>query len=347
MTVDMSRVCFVGLDASAPCYYRVMLPAMELGADWTGVIGFPPNIRWVTGGVKGESQLPNLVEDYDIVVIQQPKGDSWEALIKAVQATGAKVIFEIDDYVHGVPDVEHHDFAAAFDKRALMLYERCMRASDAIIASTEYIAKKYKKFNPNVFVCRNGLDLRRYALGKPERPTLNIGWAGSTGHQKMMMPWLNHVAHVMEARPEVNFVSIGAPFATALQPKFGEQRAIAIPWAAIEQYPAAMTMFDVALAPGGGNSWFKGKSDLRWLEASALGIPVIGRPSVYREMEDGVTGFHATGPHELVEPLNRLLSEPELRQEIGAAAKAYVTEHRSIGAVAEDWREALAAVAGL
>lgn len=344
---DMSRVCFVGMDASAPCYYRVMLPAMELGADWTGIIGYPPHLRWVTGGVKGESQLPDLLGDYDIVVLQQPKGDSWETMIEAIQKTGAKVIYEIDDYVHGVPEVEHHDYAAAFDTRALILFERCMRACDAMICSTEYIAKKYRKLNPNVYVCRNGIDLRRYKLGKPERSTINIGWAGSTGHQKMMMPWLNHIAGLMHTRPEVNFVSIGMPFATALQPIFGEERAIAIPWAAIEQYPAAMTMFDVALAPGGGNSWFKGKSDLRWLEASALSIPVIGRPSVYREMEDGVTGFHATGPHELVEPLNRLLDDPELRHTVGAAANAYVVQNRSIEAVAEDWREALAAVAGL
>lgn len=346
--MDMSRVCFLGMDSSAPCYYRVMLPAMELGADWSGIIGYPPHLRWVTGGVKGESQLPDLLgDDYDIVVIQQPKGDSWEAMIEEIRGTGKKVVYEIDDYVHGVPEVEGHDYAASFDSRALTLFERCMRASDAMICSTEYIARKYKKFNPNVYVCRNGIDLRRYQLGKPKRDTLNVGWAGSTGHQKMMMPWLNQVAHIMQAKPEVNFVSIGMPFATALHSAFGEQRAIAIPWAAIEQYPAAMTMFDVALAPGGGNSWFKGKSDLRWLEASALRIPVIGRPSIYHEMEDEVTGFHATGPHELVEPLNRLLAEPELREKIGAAAHDYVIERRSIEAVAQDWREALDAVTRL
>lgn len=345
MTLDMSRVCFVGLDASAPCYYRVMLPALELGADWMGVIGYPPHLRWVTGGVKGESQMADLINDYDVVVVQQPAGDSWEKMIDLIREAGAKVVFEIDDYVHGVADTEQHAHAQAFDRRKLILYERCMRACDAMICSTAYIAKKYRRFNPNVFVCRNGLDLRRYQLGKPARDTVNIGWAGSTGHNKMMMPWLNHVAQVMAGNDKVNFVSIGAPFATALA-QFGD-RALAIPWAAIEQYPAAMTMFDIALAPGGGNSWFKGKSDLRWLEASALGIPVIGRPSVYTEMEDGVTGFHATGPHELVKPLADLIASPALRGTIGGAAMDYVTQHRSIAAVANDWREALDAVTRL
>lgn len=342
----MSRVCFVGLDTSAPCYYRVMLPALELGADWMGVVGYPPHLRWVTGGVKGESQMADLLDDYDIVVVQQPAGDSWEKMIEAIREHGAKVVFEIDDYVHGVAETEGHAHAQAYDRRKLILFERCMRACDAMICSTEYIANKYRKFNPNVFVCRNGIDLRRYQLGKPQRDTVNIGWAGSVGHNKMMMPWLNHVAQAMKQNDNVNFVSIGAPFATALQPQFAD-RALAIPWAAIEQYPAAMTMFDIALAPGGGNSWFKGKSDLRWLEASALGIPVIGRPSIYTEMEDRVTGFHAIAPHELIAPLAELIGDAELRRTIGAAAKDYITEHRTMAAVADDWRKAFDAVTRL
>ena len=44
-----------------------------------------------------------------------------------------------------------------------------------------------------------------------------------------------------------------------------------------------MSTFDVALAPSGNNNLFRGKSDLRWLEASALGIPVVGDPEVYPE----------------------------------------------------------------
>ena len=54
-----------------------------------------------------------------------------------------------------------------------------------------------------------------------------------------------------------------------------------------------MSTFDVALAPSGNNNLFRGKSDLRWLEASALGIPVVGDPAVYPEIEDGITGSAA------------------------------------------------------
>ena len=54
-----------------------------------------------------------------------------------------------------------------------------------------------------------------------------------------------------------------------------------------------MTLFDIAIAPSSESNLFKGKSDLRWLEASALGVPLVAHPDVYPEIEDGVTGVHA------------------------------------------------------
>jgi hypothetical protein len=54
-----------------------------------------------------------------------------------------------------------------------------------------------------------------------------------------------------------------------------------------------MTMIDVALAPAGKTGFHRAKSDLRWLEAGALGIPVIASPELYHDIEHGVTGSHA------------------------------------------------------
>jgi len=334
-------VCMIGLGVTAPCYYRIMLPAMQMKCDWAGVNGLPPKLHWVTGSVKGDSKMPDLIDDYKVVIIQQPSGGAWLQMIETMQEHGKKVVFEVDDYLHGINKREDHEFASSFDQRALLLFEDCMRAADAMIVSTDYIAQKYKKYNPNIYVCRNGIDLARYNLTKPKRDTVNIGWAGATGHTKSMMPWLNQVNGVMQQKPETTFVSIGMPFAQALRPYVGEERAITIPWAAIEQYPSAMSMFDIALAPGGGSGWYKGKSDLRWLEASALGIPIIARPSIYPEIEHGVTGFHATSPNEMVEYLMAMIGDAGLRERIGINAKEYVTVYRRIEKMAEGWRNAL------
>ena len=72
-----------------------------------------------------------------------------------------------------------------------------------------------------------------------------------------------------------------------------------------------MTLFDVAIAPSAENNQFRGKSDLRWLEASALGIPLVAHPDVYPDIEDGVTGVHASTPDEVEAALLRLIDDAE------------------------------------
>lgn len=334
-------VVMVGLGTTAPCYYRVMLPAMQLGCDWVGVVGAPPKLRWVTGGVRGESKMPDFVDDYSIVVLQQPAGKLWMDFVETMQGLGKKVVVEVDDYLHGIKGREDHQFQHAFDDKMILGWEEILRKADGVICSTEYILKKYRKFNENIYLCPNGIDLRRYALTRRENDTVNIGWAGATGHTNTIMPWINQLLGVMQVKPETTFISIGQPFADAIRPHVGDQRAISVPWAAIEQYPSAMSMMDIALAPAGGGGWYLGKSDLRWLEAGALGIPIIARSRIYREIEEGVTGFLAESPQVMVEKLMALIGDKNLRTTVGRQAQEHIRKHRSIEKMSENWEDAL------
>ena len=99
---DEPRVLFCGLGTSAVAWYRCILPAQALGADWCGLGYEPPNLQFYTGLVKGETRLPRW-EDYDIIVVQQPRGLGWHKLIREMQDRGIRVIFEIDDYVAAMP----------------------------------------------------------------------------------------------------------------------------------------------------------------------------------------------------------------------------------------------------
>lgn len=344
---DIRRdACFVGLGSSPLCYYRVLLPAMTLGADWCGVSGKPPELHWSTGQIKDEKGRPQSVmpdlSKYKVVVLQHVSGRKWVEAIKALQDQGIKVVYEIDDYVHGIKHMQgEHDYIKQFDDGYLRKVEECMRAADAIITSTEWIATNYARFNETIYVCRNGIDPRRYELGRAKHDTINIGWAGGTGHKKVVIPWFQQAAQVMRMRDHTCFISIGQNFALAFEKWFGPERAIAVPWASIEQYPAAMTMMDIALAPAGNGSFFRGKSDLRWLEAGALGIPCIANPRVYGEIEDGVTGFKANSPPEVAEHLLRLVDDPVERVKIGSQAREFVLENRTIEHMALHWEQAL------
>jgi glycosyltransferase involved in cell wall biosynthesis len=346
VSVDPAKVLFVGLGATPVAWYRCIMPAMHLGADWIGVANEPPDLKNVTGLVKGTtpgfSEQPTW-SNYEIVVLQQPRGPAWRRLIKGLRSQGIKVVYEIDDYVHGIHEMKDHDFSDHFTPRDVYKMVECMKVCDGIFCSTEFIARQYGRYAP-IYVCENGLDVGRYNVTRPPRPTTNIGWAGATGHVQAMLPWLQQIAEVMAAHEDTCFVSIGQNFADAFKEAF-PSRAISIPFTMIDIYPAAMTMLDIAVAPAREGSWYDGKSDLRWLEAGALGIPIIADPRVYPKITHGVDGFHASSPKEMRELVEMLLAEPETRVAVGEAARTYVHSKRDMRVAVKVWADALDRVA--
>jgi glycosyltransferase involved in cell wall biosynthesis len=151
----------------------------------------------------------------------------------------------------------------------------------------------------------------------------------------------------MDMRPETRFVSVGEPFARGFIKRFGPARGLVIGSAPLDTYPAAMTMFDIALAPAGKSTFYRGKSDLRWLESSALGIPVIADPLVYPDVEHGVTGFHASNTMDFRKTLLEVVDDPDLRERVGAQARAHVREHRDMRVMCLQWADVLREVAGV
>lgn len=337
--LEPADVLFVGRGKTAVGWYRCYLPALFMRADWVGVIGEPPKVQYQTGLVRDQTAVPNWL-DYKVIVVQMAYGVKWLQTIRALRERGITVLYEVDDYLHGIKDVKDHDWAHVYDKRMLAAHEMCMSNCDGVICSTEFIARRYRRFNSRVWVCENAVDTARYRLTRPTRPMVNLGWAGGTGHARAAIPWMREVYYVLGERPHAGFVSIGERFADPMAKRY-PNRAISIPFTMLDVYPAAMTMFDVALAPAGKGLFFRGKSDLRWLEAGALGVPIIADPVVYPKIEHGSTGFHASTPQEARELMLWLIDEPDLRSEVGDNAREHVLKTRDIRVAVSQWATAI------
>lgn len=333
---DLPRTLFVGRQRTAPAWYRCASPAEFLGADWIVVDDRHAEPRQ-EAGKNGVSIPPDEWGSYDVVVLQQPRAKSWLRRIRDLQAGGTTVLVEIDDYVHAVRKAADHDFRHVEDRVALQGLEMAMRVADGLICSTDWLARRYRKFNHRVHVCRNGLDLGRYAMTRPHRDAAVIGWAGATGHTRAVQPWLEAVIDVMLERPEVGFVSIGQPFHKQVAARVGDDRCTGVPFTMLEAYPAAMTLMDIAIAPAGQSNFFRGKSDLRFLEAGALGIATVADPHVYPTLAHGVTGLHADTPDQAREHLLTLVDDRELRERLGSAARDYVCGERDMAIMSEQW----------
>jgi glycosyltransferase involved in cell wall biosynthesis len=339
--IAFPRTLFVGRGNSGVCWYRSALPASALGADWLGVVGEPGELRRLTGGF-GVALDEDEWTDYDVVVLQLVHGAKWTRRIAELQDAGVTVLYEIDDDLRGVAAEPGHEFARLFPPQRLRAHEAAIRACDGLICSTRALSDRLADLHDRRYVCENGIDLGRYPYPLPERDSVTIGWAGGTGHERALRPWLPSVAAVLEAHPQARFRTVGQPYGRELAERFGAERASAVPFAALDSYPAAMAAFDVALAPAAPSAFFTAKSDLRFLEAAALGLPVVADPVVYPTLVHGVTGLHAASPEEAREHLETLIGDPELRRRLGTAARAYVARERSMPAAAHRWAIAIA-----
>jgi glycosyltransferase involved in cell wall biosynthesis len=339
--IPFPRTLFVGRGNSGVCWYRAALPAAALGADWLGVVGEPGSLRRVTGGF-GMTLNEEEWAGYDVVVLQLVHGAAWNRRIAELQDAGVTVLYEIDDDLHAVAAEPGHEFARLFPPQRLRAHEAAIRGCDGLICSTRTLSERLADFHDRRQVCENGIDLARYPYPLPERDSVTIGWAGGTGHEHALRPWIPAVAAVLEAHPQARFRTVGQPFGRELAERFGPERASAVPFAALDTYPAAMAAFDVALAPAAPSAFFTAKSDLRFLEAAALGLPVVADPVVYPTLVHGVTGLHAASPEEARAHLETLVGDPELRRRLGTAARAYVERERAMPAAAHRWAIAIA-----
>ena len=360
MSADIPKTVFLGLGASVVSYYRCFLPAIALGAEYATWAADDAGTIHLTGGLGSPPPQLHDLPSYEVVIVQYAAGKSWLRRMRELQDQGVTVLYEIDDYFQSARKSKTHEMAHKFGAERIRDLEMAMRAADGIICSTGYIARRYRSFNERTWECNNGIDLNRYTGPKPRHRALHdaegfpdgtrgelvtIGWAGGVGHRASLARWEPALRSVMRARENVRFASVGHPAAAAFVEEFGHERAIAYPSAAIEVYPSSMKLFDVAFAPSAENNQFRGKSDLRWLEASALGIPLVAHPEVYPEIEDGVTGLHAREPDEVEAALLRLVDDAELRERIGRQAHEDVSANRRIEVAAQSWATVLREVA--
>ena len=155
MTPSIPRTLFVARSNGGIAWYRVVLPATVLGADWIAVNGKPPKLDYVTGVTPRRLGLADFA-DYEVVVLQQPVGEEWLRAIRDLQARGTTVLFEIDDYLQAVRKIETHELSGHINREWLRQAELNMRIADGIICSTRVPGPPLPQ-------------VQRAAVGVPER----------------------------------------------------------------------------------------------------------------------------------------------------------------------------------
>jgi glycosyltransferase involved in cell wall biosynthesis len=325
-------------------YYRVRLPLQAL-ADY--------------GGHQTEisTRLPTTWRDEADVIVGQriclpgPSG-IWQRLARE----GRFLVLEIDDDLF---EVHHSSIAYQFwsDPTIRQNLRDNIAAASRVTCTTHELADRLRRFNSNVCVVPNAVP--GWLLGPPtpaipsqaapvdgrvpDDTLTTIGWAGSPTHAADWQDLAGPLRRLIDRHPGVELHLMGwAPVELADRIGDPSTRRRFTPWH--EPVPEYLKLidFDIALAPLRPSVFNRCKSDLKFIEMAALGIPTIAtRTGPYAETVDhGSTGYLYDQPHQAMMLLRALVGDPAHRAEIGRAAREYART-RTIEEVWPQWEKAL------
>ena len=265
------------------------------------------------------------------------------------------IIYETDDDHFNIKSWNGY----SSDARAeLPLIEEMAKRADLITTSTPVIANRYARFNDDIRVIRNALDLSLYRADT-ERPDTKqrLVYYGNTarlrdyigfpvsGTNKIEGGYAAKAVQDLQANLHRIFLGVSEGTDHQFQGLFDET----IPY--VEGIPEfcralANTHPDIGIAPVLGDDFDQAKSELHWMEYSALGAATIatkyrGGSGPYDVIRDGVDGLLARTRQEWYDQLKKLVKNPNMAKDIGAAAKERIFAEYDHRKRADEWADAI------
>lgn len=255
-----------------------------------------------------------------------PVGPAWLERLYVFLARA--LIYDIDDMVHLLPTSSVNKLASRFksSERFFVL----MRGANHVITCTPVLDELARRHNPRTTDISSTINTHTYLPCNPysnDKP-LVIGWSGSHS----TAPYLHLLDDVLrklarQHRFTLLVMGAGADFAIP-----GVNMEV-VPWSKEAEIPTLQRM-DIGLYPLPNDEWVKGKSGLKALQYMALGLPVVASAVGCndRVIENGVSGLLVSHPEEWLEALYRLILNPQLRCDLGLAARVRVEMLYSVDA---------------
>lgn len=313
------RIHVIGWEADqdGSCFYRISEPIRNLPPDkFIGESSETLPRKWVHADVVVGQRVSKHDEEAQPVM-------GWLDICKNPEVLS---VYEIDDNLLVVP--EHNPAYSWYSQEAVQQnIVTCMTASDAVSVSTEPLADVVRQFNPNVTVIPNYIDDSMFEIPRPEeRGVTVVGWAGSQTHDADFVGIKPQLFNMLFGHPEVMFMTIGADYGSDLPP----ERRVRHPWVRSTRKMYKHTaQFDIGIAPLAKDEFNESKSHIKMLEYAALGIPSIASnvPAYEDFVIHGVTGFLADTPTDWADYLEALITNPDLRDQMGKAAREHAANY--------------------
>lgn len=323
------KIRFWKADDQGCGYFRCELPAAELGRRGHDVAA--------------STRMADDWFDADVIVGQrvcQPGATMrWQQLAREGRA---KLVLEIDDNLFDV-DASNGPAFAFYKPETLKRLRRNIAVADLVTVTTEPLAQVMRRHNPNVVVLPNCVPASLLEHPRPVADRFTVGWSGGPSHRLDMAEARDELSRFLRRHTAAGLHLMGGAWPEFLK-AMPRDRVRVTSW--IDSVPAfhAAIDFDVAVAPLRPSVFNASKSSLRCLQAAALGIPVVASSyGPYAEfVEHDSTGLLVSRPHQWATYLRVLYADPELRDAMGAKARALAAQH-TIERNVHLWEDALCA----
>lgn len=247
---------------------------------------------------------------------------------------GIKIVMDIDD---DLTVNEDHPLSKMYEIDDTNYTQRqTAKVVDLITTTTDYLAEKLRKLNPNVVVIPNCYEPNWFNVKQRTHDgPLRIGWAGGGTHEKD----LEMMAKVIRTLIDKYKIEVVVRGDTRIKKMWGNDVEY-FPTVPIEYYPEALASMaiDIGICPLTDNEFNKCKSPIKAMEYGLLGIPSVCSPTVY--------GKHpileiAQTESDWITKLSELIEKPEMRRLRGQAIKGWAEENFNINNNWKKWEDAL------
>lgn len=281
--------------------------------------------------------VPEEIEKADIILLQrQVRGASFNNVMTARARRGTKFIYEADDdFLNLPPWNPHYDFFHdPVVQNNLKIY---LEEADAIFVSTETLRKAYSQYNNRIFVLPNSIHPRHVPVRLRNNRVPSIGWVGSGTHRDDFAR-VEKSLDQFKDRDDVLIKMFSNRSYTGANVQY-------IKWVEWTDYYTTLSLLDldVIVVPLEDHQFNRCKSNIRWLEASLVGTPVIAsNVGPYAEsIENEKTGILINDDSEWVPQINRLLQDREFAESLVANAREEVLDKFNIEKNYQLWARAI------
>lgn len=267
----LNRVVGLALQDTSVGLYRILQPLIT--AKQKGYIKEDPCLPFT-----GENQTQNYRYE-DKYWLKMCKGadavhstiiNNQEMLLKVMNLRklyGFKLFIDIDDNLYSV---SKDNPASETVERLKHNFETCLKLCDGVTVSVPNLKNVYKELNDNIYVNYNFVDKRMFDFKRKKHKGIRIGWRGAYGH-KEDLEMIRPVIEEIKKNYNVTFVTLG------WNPGWSDEHH---EWVNSFEFPNALASLnlDLAVIPLIDSAYNRCKSNLAFLEYSALGIPTVTSP---------------------------------------------------------------------